>query len=289
LLEGRLSPVAQKIESCMERYAKYEGENPLKAKAALLSAMVLLKGAMGAVSGAGAGVGGVVAGFGAGVLKGGGDEMRGVAVDYVAGEYISAAVNKGIETVFPVFISLDSTLNPQQAAILGMALAAVTLSSHEFSSFAKSLKTADLSGLKIADGKLDGTVGFKSEFKGGHTKNGVIDSGAIDSKIDMKHIEVPLTKKKITEYLEKGIYSSSEDLVKDFNSVGLLPKGRSPDGRFMEFSDKSGNIRVKIHPADKVTRYEHIHVYDKFGNALDINLNKVDKRDSAAHIPFKKE
>jgi hypothetical protein len=42
-----------------------------------------------------------------------------------------------------------------------MALAAVTLSSHEFSSFAKSLKTADLSGLKIVDGKVDGTVSYK--------------------------------------------------------------------------------------------------------------------------------
>jgi hypothetical protein len=56
-----------------------------------------------------------------GCLKGGADEMRGAAVDYVAGEYISAAMHKGIETISPVFISLDSTLNPQQAAILGMA------------------------------------------------------------------------------------------------------------------------------------------------------------------------
>jgi hypothetical protein len=102
------------------------------------------------------------------------------------------------------------------------------LSSHEFSSFAKSLKTADLSGLKIADGKLDGTVGFKSEFKGGHGvspgNHAVVKSGA-DAGGGFKHhidIDADLLKREIN--LPSGQVQAKFKHAKHFGLSGNYNK-----------------------------------------------------------------
>ncbi len=55
----------------------------------------------------------------------------------------------------------------------------------------------------------------------------------------------------------------------------------------MEFQDKFGVVRVKIHPPDRVTNYNHLHIYNKAGNSLDKNLKVVDKKHLDAHIPYK--
>ena len=34
-------------------------------------------------------------------------------------------------------------------------------------------------------------------------------------------------------------------------------QGQNPDGKFIEFMDKNEIIRAKIHPADKITNYNH--------------------------------
>ena len=52
-------------------------------------------------------------------------------------------------------------------------------------------------------------------------------------------------------------------------------------------SDRFDNIRIKIHPPDKVTKYDHLHIYDKKGNSLDKNLQIVERTTSEAHIPIK--
>jgi hypothetical protein len=44
------------------------------------------------------------------------------------------------------------------------------------------------------------------------------------------------------------------------DAAGLKLKGSSPDGKFMEFIDGSGNVLLKIHSPDKVTRYDHAHI-----------------------------
>ncbi|WP_276528074.1 RHS repeat domain-containing protein, partial [Pectobacterium aquaticum] len=93
-----------------------------------------------------------------------------------------------------------------------------------------------------------------------------------------------LTKDRIKDYLSDVKSVPREQLIEDLKSSGLKVKGQSPDGRFVEFVDKSGNVRAKIHPADKVTKYEHLHLYDKKGNPLDVNLNRVDYRSPDAHI-----
>ena len=78
-------------------------------------------------------------------------------------------------------------------------------------------------------------------------------------------------------------------MVGDMESIGLKLKGKSPDGSFMEFVDRHGNVRAKIHPPDKVTTNEHLHIYDRSESPLDVNLNPVPPRDPVAHIEIGRE
>ncbi|WP_318358113.1 PAAR-like domain-containing protein [Enterobacter sp.] len=103
-------------------------------------------------------------------------------------------------------------------------------------------------------------------------------------KITILSDKKQLTKAKIKAYLFKIKVKSRNELINDLKTIGLKIKGQSPDGRFIEFVDKNGVIRAKIHPADKVTKYDHIHIYDKTGHPLDSDLNVVDFRSSDAHI-----
>ena len=57
---------------------------------------------------------------------------------------------------------------------------------------------------------------------------------------------------------------------------------------FVHIRDVNGNIRMKIDPPDKVTRYDHVHLFDESGNPVDVNLNVVDRKSPDAHIPYKK-
>lgn len=70
-------------------------------------------------------------------------------------------------------------------------------------------------------------------------------------------------------------------------SVGVKLKGKSSDSNFMEFVDKHGNVRAKIHPPDKVTTYDHLHIYDRSRMPLNTNLKPVSPRDPAAHIEIR--
>jgi hypothetical protein len=75
--------------------------------------------------------------------------------------------------------------------------------------------------------------------------------------------------------------------VADLQAAGLTLKGQSPNGDFMEFVDAQGRVRVKIHPPDKVTIYDHAHLYDNQGRPLNQNLKPDNPRSSATHIPIK--
>ncbi|WP_242069479.1 contractile injection system protein, VgrG/Pvc8 family, partial [Paenibacillus dendritiformis] len=57
---------------------------------------------------------------------------------------------------------------------------------------------------------------------------------------------------------------------------------------FIHIRDANGNIRMKIDPPDKVTKYDHVHLFDESGNPIDVNLNVVDRKSPDAHIPYKK-
>ncbi len=57
---------------------------------------------------------------------------------------------------------------------------------------------------------------------------------------------------------------------------------------FVHVRDAEGNIRMRIDPPDKVTNYDHVHLYDETGKPLDVNLNIVDRKSPDAHIPIDK-
>lgn len=95
-----------------------------------------------------------------------------------------------------------------------------------------------------------------------------------------------LTPGKVREFLGGAKGKTREELVAGLESVGLKVKGRSADGHFMEFVDKQGRIRAKIHPPDKVTKDHHIHIFDSKGNPLDASLAKASRRSPDAHIPI---
>lgn len=55
---------------------------------------------------------------------------------------------------------------------------------------------------------------------------------------------------------------------------------------FVHIKDANGNIRIRIDPADSVTNYQHMHLYDSKGNSLDSAGNIVKYKDTSAHIPY---
>jgi RHS repeat-associated protein len=95
-----------------------------------------------------------------------------------------------------------------------------------------------------------------------------------------------LTKGAITNFTNNVQNLSRTDLIKGLESVGLRITGSGQGGKFMEFSDKAGRVRAKIHPPDKKTPTDHLHLYDSNGNSLNRNLEVVPRNDPAAHIPI---
>ena len=65
-------------------------------------------------------------------------------------------------------------------------------------------------------------------------------------------------------------------------------KGQSPDGTRMHWEwVETGEYAARIDPPDNITTYDHIHLYDKNGNPLDIDGNIVDRKDPEGHIKIK--
>ncbi len=81
---------------------------------------------------------------------------------------------------------------------------------------------------------------------------------------------------------------------KDINNMSLddLRKSIPDDWQIFEnngrvhIKDANGNFRVRIDPPDKITNYEHMHIFDENKNPLDIKGNIVDKKSPDGHIPW---
>ncbi|MDR4174099.1 transposase [Bacillus cereus] len=69
-----------------------------------------------------------------------------------------------------------------------------------------------------------------------------------------------------------------------------LPDGwkYTENNGFVHVRDGNGTIRMRIDPPDKVTKYDHVHLYDENKNPLDVNGSIVDAKSPDAHIPYKK-
>ncbi|MBA3958488.1 MAG: RHS repeat-associated core domain-containing protein [Parachlamydiaceae bacterium] len=125
------------------------------------------------------------------------------------------------------------------------------------------------------------TKGVQAGIKGGSAAYGI--SRQFFGRQTVKQV---LTRTKIKNYLSNIESCNKNQIISDIKSIGLQPRGKSPDGKFMDFTDKQGKLRVKIHPSDKVTKYDHLHLYDKRGNSLNKYLEIVDRTSADAHIPY---
>ncbi|NGX56370.1 MAG: tRNA3(Ser)-specific nuclease WapA [Candidatus Anoxychlamydiales bacterium] len=99
-------------------------------------------------------------------------------------------------------------------------------------------------------------------------------------------IDIEKTIKNIKKDLNIKLNSKvpKEGVISWLQKNGLKIKGKSPNGKFIEFMDKNERIRAKIHPPDKVTKYNHLHLYDKKGNALNAEFKKTNRKSFESHI-----
>jgi len=156
-LDGKLGNLADKAGRLMQDYHDYEETDPVKAKLALSSCMILGKTVAGAVAGglatAPAGGEGAIPGALYGLSKGITDEMRGIvigkALEVVAGDKFEALIQRSIEKCAPGVIYLDRTLTEQQAKYMIILLGVAGLSSAEFTSVINKLGQIDLGNFKF--------------------------------------------------------------------------------------------------------------------------------------------
>ena len=93
----------------------------------------------------------------------------------------------------------------------------------------------------------------------------------------------------------KGSKTIDKRTPEEINKMSLeemrnnLPDGwkLSENNGRVHIKDSSGQMRVRIDPADKVTKYEHMHIYDDKGNSLNKAGNTVGTKDPSGHIPWK--
>ncbi|QIL50630.1 hypothetical protein G7084_04470 [Weissella coleopterorum] len=82
------------------------------------------------------------------------------------------------------------------------------------------------------------------------------------------HIKDPATKKRIDDIIKKDPNSKQAKDLKKNNNDGF---------------------RIRIDPADKVTKYQHIHKYDEYGRLLNKYGKVVDYKSPEGHIPYNKK
>jgi hypothetical protein len=99
---------------------------------------------------------------------------------------------------------------------------------------------------------------------------------------------ITLTPKRLREYLSNVGSYSKEKIIADAKACGLNIKPGCEKGTkgHLDLINKRGKIRLKIHPADRNTPYDHLHIYNNKFNSLDIYLNEVHYTSTAAHIPY---
>jgi len=97
------------------------------------------------------------------------------------------------------------------------------------------------------------------------TDKGIVDGATIDGK-------------NIGDMTKQEIIDSVPDTWEIHDNNG-----------FVHIKDESGKTIIEIHPPDKVTNYEHIHIYDELGNSLDINGVPRFYKDIEVHIPLKRD
>jgi hypothetical protein len=163
------------------------------------------------------------------------------------------------------------------ATILGSAAEAGMLLS--MADAASLQVVAGVGGLEVVGGGVVASLGLFG-------KASAVESTSIVQGIGLTS---RLNRSQIKSYLSNVHTISRDKLIQDLESIGLKFNGSAKDGRFMSFIDKQGNVRINLHPADRVTQYDHMHMYTKQRHDLSAELLRVDYRSSDAHIQIKSD
>ncbi len=105
--------------------------------------------------------------------------------------------------------------------------------------------------------------------------------GKITSKITQSglgFVSKNLTRTSIRACLSEVTALCQKQTSRDLELIGLKIRGKSPCGRFIEFKDRFGNIRVKIHPPD-ASFSESVTCLCGFGRStgqwMELKINRV--------------
>ncbi|CAI3304253.1 hypothetical protein ACK4CS_16785 [Enterococcus gallinarum] len=99
----------------------------------------------------------------------------------------------------------------------------------------------------------------------------------IESKVNIEKSIKTLDKLSSREISNLSLKDLKEMLPNHWNIYENNGRVHVKDGKVM---------RIRIDPADNVTKYQHMHIYDINGNSLDINGNIVERNSPSAHIPW---
>ena len=129
--------------------------------------------------------------------------------------------------------------------------------------------------------------------KGGHSGRNNSEDNYLDGKDTNKVLGNSESKSKTTD--EKASGADLDKLKPNkINNISLDELRNSTPKHWKIFKnngrvhikDANDNFRIRIDPPDKVTNYEHIHIFDENKNPLDIERNIVDKKSPDGHIPW---
>ncbi|MDA1477498.1 hypothetical protein [Bacillus changyiensis] len=109
----------------------------------------------------------------------------------------------------------------------------------------------------------------------------------VESKKDVQDTGKSI--KKLDKLSPTDLNKMSLDELKESLPDGWSFNANGPNGNdFVHIKDRNGQYRIRIDPPDRVTKYDHMPIYDESGNSLDINRKIVDYDAPAAHIPYKR-
>ncbi len=135
-----------------------------------------------------------------------------------------------------------------------------------------------------AEGGTAWEIGAVAEYGGGN----VLSSPNVYSS---KQVPTSLghSRAELKNYLNNINFVPREQLVQDLNFIGFKYTGGSGDGKYCKFIHPERGFSVRIDDVHSSKRsngckYQHIHLFDKQGNSLNVDLKIVPPSSPDAHI-----
>ncbi|AIF51846.1 hypothetical protein [Pelosinus sp. UFO1] len=139
------------------------------------------------------------------------------------------------------------------------------------------------------DAGLTPNISVKVSGDADSTTKSAIAEGTIEVRSNVKNERGSVRLGREIEKIFAGKINASE--IANMSKSEILEKlpndwKYTENNGFVHVRDADGNVRMRIDPPDKVTNYDHVHLYDEKGNSLDADLNIVDRKSSDGHIPY---